>query len=190
MAMPILGAATAVEEQEQESPFDLVEREVRKKSFAVISTVDSKNRPHSTGIVFAMSPPEEELVFYVLTQAKSAKVRNIKENPNVTLVVTFPHHYLRFIPDGTVMIRGTADLVGLEDKGAQAAFAQKGRNLDSNAEALMGTVVIRIQPSKTIYAYGVGVGLNQMRKDPTSARYKVIIPPERRVKRLHLQEAI
>ncbi|MFX1606898.1 MAG: pyridoxamine 5'-phosphate oxidase family protein [Promethearchaeota archaeon] len=191
MAMPVLGAATGVVEPEQEeSPFDLVEREVRKKSFAVISTVDSKNRPHSTGVVFVMSPPGEELAFYVVTQAKSAKVRNIKRNSNVTLVVTFPHHYLRFIPDGTVMVRGTADLVGLDDEGAQAAFAQKGRKLDANSEALMGTVVIRIRPSKTLYVYGVGIGLNQMRKDPTSARYKAIIPPERLAENSHVKEEI
>jgi len=191
MAMPLLGAATGIVEPEQEeSPFDLVEREIRGKSFAVLSTVDSKNQPHSTGVAYVMSPRGEELEFYVVTQATSAKVRNLKRNPNVTLVVTFPHHYLRFIPDSTVMIRGVADLVGLDDEGAQAAFAQRGRKLDANSEALKGTVVIRIRPSKTLYCYGVGVGLNQMRKDPTSARYKVTIPPDRLVKSEHLREAI
>jgi len=190
MAMPLLGAATGVVEPDQESLFDKVEREVRGKSFAVLSTVDSKNRPHSTGVVYVMSPPGEELMFYVLTQSKSAKVRNIKRNPNVSLVVTFPHHFLRFIPDGTVMIRGTADLVGLDDEGAQVAFAQTRRKLDVNSEALKGTIVIRIRPSKKIYCYGVGIGLNQMRKDPTSARYKVTIPPERLAGNSHLQETI
>ncbi|MFX1485016.1 MAG: pyridoxamine 5'-phosphate oxidase family protein [Promethearchaeota archaeon] len=191
MAMPVLGAATAVVEPEpKESRFELVERKVRGKSFAVISTVDSKNAPHSTGVVFVMSPPEEDLMFYVLTQSKSAKVRNIRRNPNVSLVVTFPHYYLRFIPASSVMIRGTADLVGLDDPGAQAAFAQKGRKLDADSEELKGTVVIRIKPRKTIYVYGVGVGVNQMRKDPTSARYKVTIPAERAAKSPTLKEEI
>ncbi|MFW9769692.1 MAG: pyridoxamine 5'-phosphate oxidase family protein [Candidatus Thorarchaeota archaeon] len=191
MAMPILGAATGVVEPEQEeSRFDLVERKVRGKSFAVISTVDSKNRPHSTGVVFVMSPPEEELMLYVLTQSKSAKARNIKRNPNVSLVVTFPHYYLRFIPDSTVMFRGTADIVGIDDSGAQAAFAQIGRKLDADSEAFKGTVVIRIRPSKFVYVYGVGIGMNQMRKDPTSARYKVTIPPERLVEKSTLKEVI
>ena len=193
MAMPILGGATGVVEPEKESPFDLVEREVRRKSFAILSTVDSKNRPHSTGIIFAVSPPGEELAFYIVTQSKSAKVRNIKRDPNVSLVVTFPHYYLRFIPDNTVMFRGEADLIPLDDEGAQAAFAQKKMtrmNLEVDSEVLKDSVVIRIRPSKTVYVYGVGIGLNQMRKDPTSARYKVRIPPERLAERFHEREGI
>jgi len=162
--------------------FDLVEQKVREKTFAVLSTVDSKNRPHSTGIIFAVSPPGEKLTFYVVTQSKSAKIRNIKRNPNVTLVVTFPHYYLRFVPDSTVMFRGKADIVALEDAGAQVAFGQKKMtrmNLEVDSEVLKGSVVIRIRPGKTVYCYGVGIGLNQMRKDPTSARYKVEIPSDR-----------
>lgn len=171
--------------------FDRVEREVRKKTFAVLSTIDSKNRPHSTGIIYAVSRPGEKLSFYVVTQSKSAKVRNIKRNPNVSLVVTFPHHYLRFIPDNTVMFRGTADLIDLDDPGAQAAFAQKKMtrmNLDVDSDVLKDSVVIRVRPSKTVYCYGVGIGLNQMRIDPTSARYKVTIPPKRLARPIHLKE--
>jgi nitroimidazol reductase NimA-like FMN-containing flavoprotein (pyridoxamine 5'-phosphate oxidase superfamily) len=173
--------------------FDFVEQKVREKTFAVLSTVDSKNRPHSTGIIFAVSPPGEELSFYVVTQSKSAKIRNIKGNPNVTLVVTFPHHYLRFIPDSTVMFRGKADIVALGDARAQAAFGQKKMtrmNLQVDSEVLKGSVVIRIRPSKTVYCYGVGIGLNQMRKDPTSARYKVEIPSERLVKTAVVTEVV
>ena len=173
--------------------FDLVEQKVREKTFAVLSTVDSKNRPHSTGIIFAVSSPGDELAFYVVTQLKSAKVRNIKRNPNVTLVVTFPHHYLRFIPDSTVMFRGTADLVSLDNEGAQAAFGQKKMtrmNLEVDSEVLKGSVVIRIRPKKTVYCYGVGIGLNQMRKDPTSARYKVRIPQDRLTKASLVTEVV
>ncbi|MFW9809691.1 MAG: pyridoxamine 5'-phosphate oxidase family protein [Candidatus Thorarchaeota archaeon] len=192
--MPILGAATGVVEPEKKkSPFEIVEREIRKKTFAVISTVDSKNRPHSTGIIFATSAPGEELMFYIVTQAKSAKIRNIKRNPNVSLTITFPHYYLRFIPDSTVMIRGKADIVPLDDEGAQAAFAQKKMtrmNLEVDSEVLKGSVVIRICPNKTVYVYGVGIGLNQMRKDPTSARYKVVIPPERLAENPDMKEVI
>jgi general stress protein 26 len=179
MVMPILEPETGVVEEEQLTQFVKVMQEVRKKTFGVFNTVDSKNRPHSTGIIFAVSPPEEELAFYIVTQAKSAKVRNIKSNSNVSLVVTFPHYYLRFIPDNTVMFRGAAEIIALDDEGAQAAFAQKKMtrmNLEVDSEVLKGSVVIRIRPTKTVYVYGVGIGLNQMRKDPTTARYKVTIP--------------
>jgi len=183
MVMPLLGAATGIVEDPKEKPsqFDLVMKEVRKKTFAVFSTVDLRNRPHSTGIIFAVSPPGEKLTFYIVTQSKAAKVRNIRRNPNVSLLVTFPHYYLRFIPDSTVMFRGTADIISLDDPGAQAAFAQKSMtrmNLKVDSEVLKDSVVIRIRPTETAYCYGVGIGLNKMRKDPTSARYKVTIPSE------------
>ena len=183
MTIPLLCAATGIAEEPQErSRFDRVEREVREKTFGIISTVDSKNRPHSTGIIFAVSAPEDEFAFYIVTLEKSAKVRNIKQNPHVSFLVTFPHHFLRFIPASTVMFRGTAELLPLDDDGAQRAFAQKymtKANLDVDSEVLKGSVVIRIRPYKTVYVYGVSIGLNAMRKDPTSARYKVTIPSER-----------
>ena len=181
--MPQLGAGTGVVENTQEAArFEEVEREVRRKTFGVLSTVDSRNRPHSTGIIFAVSAPEDEFALYIVTQKESAKVRNIKQNQHVCLVVTFPHHFLRFIPDSTVMFRGIAELCSLDDEDAQRAFAQKymtKMNLDVDSEVLRNSVVIKIKPYKTVYVYGMGIGLNTMRKDPTSARYKVTIPSDR-----------
>ena len=52
-------------------------------------------------------------------------------------------------------------------------------NLDVDSEVLRNSVVIKIKPYKTVYVYGMGIGLNTMRKDPTSARYKVTIPSDR-----------
>ena len=182
MAIPSRSTAMGIEGQQSLSYFEKIEREIRKKTFGIISTVDSKNRPHSTGIIFAISAPEDEFAIYVVTLEKSAKVKNIRQNPHVCFVITFPHHYLRFIPASTVMFRGTAELLPLDDDGAQRAFAQKymtKANLDVDSEVLKGSVVIKIRPYRTVYVYGVGIGLNAMRKDPTSARYKVTIPSER-----------
>ncbi|MFW9792791.1 MAG: pyridoxamine 5'-phosphate oxidase family protein [Candidatus Thorarchaeota archaeon] len=195
MAMPLLGAATGIAEDPEmnQPPFDLVEREVRKKTFGVLGAVDLNGRPHTTGIIFSVSDPSDDLAFYVVTQAKSAKVRYIKRNPNVSLLITFPHYYLRFIPDSTVMFRGKAEIVPLNDERAQAAFAQKRMtrmNLQVDSDVLKDSVVIRMIPSKTVHVYGVGIGLNQMRKDPTSARYKVTIPPERLVENPPIKEEI
>jgi nitroimidazol reductase NimA-like FMN-containing flavoprotein (pyridoxamine 5'-phosphate oxidase superfamily) len=162
--------------------FAAVEKEIRKKTFGVISTVDPVGRPHSTGILFGMSPPNSQIYFYVVTSKNAAKVRHIRRNPNVTLTVTFPHHWLRFVPDSTVMFRGTADLVALDDEGFRAAFSQKRMlrmNLQVDSEAMKDSTMIRIRPDRTVYCYGVGIGINKLRKDPTAARYKVIIPEGR-----------
>jgi nitroimidazol reductase NimA-like FMN-containing flavoprotein (pyridoxamine 5'-phosphate oxidase superfamily) len=175
------------------STFDLVEREVRKKTFGVLSVVDFKDRPHTTGIIFAVSDPKDDFALYLVTLAKSAKVRYIKRNPNVSFLVTFPHYYLRFIPASTVMFRGKADIISLDDERAQAAFAQKRMtrmNLEVDSQILNDSVVIRIKPSKIVYVYGIGVGLTQMWKDPSSARYKVVIPPERNDEKLLLKDGL
>ncbi|MFW9851206.1 MAG: pyridoxamine 5'-phosphate oxidase family protein [Candidatus Thorarchaeota archaeon] len=164
--------------------FDDIEKHVRRRKFGIISTVDTKGLPHSTGILFGVSPPESPLAFYIVTQKTSAKVRYIKNNPNVSLVVTFPHYYLRFVPDCTVMFRGKADIISLEDEDVQSAFSQ-GRilkaNMDVDSEVMRDTVVIRIKPFKTVYCYGIGIGMNDLRKDPTKARYKITIPKSRRL---------
>ncbi|MHA1926039.1 MAG: pyridoxamine 5'-phosphate oxidase family protein [Candidatus Thorarchaeota archaeon] len=180
MAMPLLGAATGIEEIPDEGrpgTFGYVEKAVRKRKFGVLSVVDSKDQPHSTGIMYGVSRPGSDLAFYIVTQKNAAKVRHLKKNPNVTLVVTFPHYYLRFIPDSYVMFRGTADFVSLYDDEVRQAFSQ-GKSLP-DSEMMRDVVVIRIKPRKTVYVYGLGIGINRLRKDPTSARYKVTIPPER-----------
>ena len=160
----------------------VVEKEVRKKTFGIISVVDPDGRPHSTGVLFGMSPSDSPMFLYVVTSRKAAKVRYIKRNPSVSLTVTFPHHWLRFVPDSTVMFRGTADLVFLDDEGFRAAFSQKRMlrmNLQVDSEAMKDSIVIRVRPDRTVYCYGVGIGINELRKDPTAARYKVVIPEGR-----------
>ena len=168
-------------QQKDEHSFEYVEKKVRKRKFGVLSVVDSKGRPHSTGIIYGASNPESDLAFYIVTQKNAAKVRHLKKNPNVTLTVTFPHHYLRFVPDSYVMFRGTADFVTL-DEDVQWAFSQ-GKllraNLQVDSEVMRDAVVIRIRPRKTVYVYGLGISMNQLRKDPTAARYKVRIPADR-----------
>ncbi len=77
---------------EKQIPFESVEKAVRKKTFGVLTTIDSKGRPHSTGIIYAVGPPESQFAFYCITGANYVKVRNIKHNPTVSLVVTFPHY--------------------------------------------------------------------------------------------------
>lgn len=184
MTRQIEDTTTKIAEAHEEklTDFSIVEKELRKKTFGILSTVDQKGRPHSTGLIFAVSAPEDDFALYLATLEKSAKVRYIKNNPNVSFLVTFPHYYLRFIPDSTIMFRGTAELLSFEDEGAQRAAAQKKMtrmNLEMDPEVLKKSVIIRIRPNPTVYCYGVGIGLNQLRKDPTAARYKVVIPQKR-----------
>ncbi|MHA2003170.1 MAG: pyridoxamine 5'-phosphate oxidase family protein [Candidatus Thorarchaeota archaeon] len=162
--------------------FDFIEKEVRKKTFGVLSAVDSKGRPHSTGILYGVSPPDSKFALYILTEEGYAKVRHIKRNPNISLVVTFPHYYIRFAPAGYVMFRGTAELVPFNDSEAQWAFSQK-RILrmaqDVDPEILKKAVFIKMNPEPTVFCYAVGIGIMQLRKEHIASDYKVKIPADR-----------
>ncbi|MFX1481955.1 MAG: pyridoxamine 5'-phosphate oxidase family protein [Promethearchaeota archaeon] len=164
--------------------FESVEEAIRKKTFGVLTTIDSKVRPHSTGIIYSVGPPDSLFALYIITGAKYAKVRNIKGNPNVSLVVTFPHYWVRFAPASYVMFRGTAELVPYTDQDAQWAMAQTriGRmNLQTEAEdSQVDFVFIKITPEPRVFCYGLGYSLMDLRGDHTAASYRVTIPKNRR----------
>ncbi|MHA2085805.1 MAG: pyridoxamine 5'-phosphate oxidase family protein [Candidatus Thorarchaeota archaeon] len=162
--------------------FEYIEQEVRKKTYGVLSTIDSKNRPHSTGIIYGVSPPEDKFALYMLTVERYAKVRNIRKNPNISLVVNFPHYYVRFAPDSYVMFRGTGELVPFEDDVARRTFQQKRilrMNLAADPEDLKGAVFIKLNPEPTVFCFGVGIGILELRKAHVASDYKVEIPQER-----------
>jgi general stress protein 26 len=164
--------------------FDFVEKKVRKKTFGVLSTIDSKVRPHSTGIIYAVGPPDSPFALYSIVGKKYAKVRNIKQNHNVSLVVTFPHYWIRFVPASYAMFRGTAEIVPFADADGQWAMSQSriGRmNLNTESDDPDAEFVfIKITPEPTVFCYGLGFGIMEMRGDHANVGYKVIIPEVRR----------
>ncbi len=163
-------------------PFEYVEKHLRKKSFGVISVIDTKNRPHSTGIIYAIPPRPHLFEFYVLTGANYMKTKYIKENPNVAFVITFPHYWIRFAPASVVHFQGKAEILPFSDEVGQNAFKQSRitrMNLESDYEE-EEMVFIRITPPKKLHIYGLGVSLMQMRGDHTNVGYKVEIPAELR----------
>ncbi|MFX1367951.1 MAG: pyridoxamine 5'-phosphate oxidase family protein [Promethearchaeota archaeon] len=162
--------------------FDFLEKEIRKKTFGVLTTIDPKGRPHSTGILYGVSPPASKFCFYIVTGKKYAKTRNIKRNPNVSLVVTFPHYYIRFAPASYAMFRGTAKILPFDTKEGRWAFQQKrilrmAENTDP--EELADAVFIKLNPEPVVFCFGIGFGLMELRSSHTTGDYKVIIPPER-----------
>ena len=164
--------------------FESVEKKVRKKIFGVLTTLDSKGRPHSTGIIYAVGSPEKPFALYSIVGASYAKVRNIKRNPNVSLVVTFPHYWVRFAPASYVMFRGTAEILPDSDEDGRWAMSQTriGRmNLQTEAESI-GTefVHLKMTPEPTVFCFGVGYGLMELRGHFEKAMYKVTVPENRR----------
>ncbi|MHA1959683.1 MAG: pyridoxamine 5'-phosphate oxidase family protein [Candidatus Thorarchaeota archaeon] len=168
---------------EQRFSFEFVEEQVRKKTFGVLSTIDKKGRPHSTGVIYGVSPPESSFALYVMVEENFAKTKNVKRNPNVSLVVTFPHYYMRFVPANYVMFRGTAEILPPDFPDGRWAFRQS-RILRMNQETEVSedesVVFVRINPEPTVFCFGVGYGVMEMRSAHTEAAYKVQIPETRR----------
>ena len=169
---------------EKRFTFESVEKAVRKKSFGVLTTIDTKGRPHSTGILYAVGSTDSPFALYSIVGANYAKVRNIKRNSNVSLVVTFPHYWIRFAPASYVMFRGTGTILPGDDPDGRWAMSQSriGRmNLQTVAEDT-GTefAYIKIVPEPTVFCYGVGYIIMELRGDIENAGYKVTIPENRR----------
>ncbi len=163
-------------------PFDYVASQMMKKSFGILGTVDEKDRSHSTGILYGIAPDPHPFHFYIATEAKYKKTRNIRSNPNVSFVVTFPHFYLRFVPANVVQFQGKADILPLDDPVGVETF-QQSRILSMALETEIDAedlVFIRIVPNKKLFVHGLGIGIMEMRKDPTVGRYNVEIPDNRR----------
>jgi len=164
--------------------YEFVEKNVRKKSFGVLTTIDPKGRPHSTGILYALGSPDKPFALYSIAGEKFAKVRNIKQNPHVSLVVTFPHYWVRFAPASYVMFRGTAEILPADNAEGRWAMSQTriGRmNLQTDADEVgVDYVFIKTTPEPTIFCFGLGYGWMELRKDHISGGYKVAIPINRR----------
>ena len=162
--------------------FEFVEAEVRKKTFGVLTTVDRKGRPHSTGILYGVAPPTSPFALYFLTLEEYVKVRNVKLNPHATLVVPFPHRFLSFIPAPCATFRGEAEVVPFSDPDARWGFAQR-RILRDNVAWLtdVDPIFIRLTPDPGVLCHGLGIGLRRLRKEHTAGGYKAHIPAARLV---------
>lgn len=163
--------------------FEQVEAAVRRKTFGVFTTIDPNGRPHSTGVLYGVAPPTSPFALFVLTLAGYVKVRNVHANPNTSLVVTFPHRVLSFVPASCATFRGRTEVVAATDPDGLWAFRQQ-RILRDNLAVLdrldEPAVFLKLIPDPKVLCYGVGIPLRQMRKHREHLDYRVFIPAERR----------
>lgn len=167
----------------KKATFEYVERQVRKQSYAVISAVDSQGRPHSTGIIYGVAAPGDPFALYMISEGTYAKVHNLRRNPLSSLVIPFPHHWIRMAPANTVMFRGRAQILPFEDLGGQRAFrrgmVQRFLLRTSHEKAFPDLVFIRLDPEPQVFCYGLGIPLLRLQSNIESAGYKVRIPEDR-----------
>jgi hypothetical protein len=158
--------------------FVQVEAAVRTKTFGVLTTIDAKGRPHSTGVLYGVAPASSPFGLFVLTLESYLKTRNVRSNPNVSLVVTFPHRILSFVPASCVTFRGRAAVVPVDDPDGTWAFDQQGilrDNMASLKRVSDPAVFLKLTPDPKVLCYGLGIGPREMRTHREQLSYRVFV---------------
>ncbi len=164
-------------------PFEEVERQLRKRSFGILGTVTPKGAPHATCVLYGVSPPEEKLALYVVTERHYRKTRNVLADPHVWFVVPVPHAILRFVPPSCIQFPGAADVRSLDDPVGRAAFGQDRilrMSIEQAERDEYDAVFLRVRPGKRVFGYGLGISLLELRRDVGKGPFTTIVPDARR----------
>lgn len=161
--------------------FEQVENHIRKKDFGILGSISNDGKPHLTGILYAVSPQEEKFILYIITGKNYKKTKNITKNPDVSLVIPFPHHILRLIPAPCIQIQAKAEIIPRTNEEARNCFRRNRilRKTLKQAYEDENIVFLKVIPEKTIFGHGIGMRLSELRKDETKGSFKSIIPDNR-----------
>lgn len=168
---------------EYDITFSFVEKQIRTKTFGVLTTLNKDGTPHTTGILYGVSPPASKFAIYCLTSKEYKKVHNISQNPDVSFLIPFPHFYIRFAPSSTVTFQGKADFIPVNVTKIQNIFTKK-RILrliidEIQQEEQESMTFIRIKPKSKVLCYGLGYNVFKLRKGHAEGGYSVTIPQDR-----------
>ena len=164
----------------REVPFEKIEKKIRKCKFGFLGSITSGGRPHVAGVMYAVSPPGDDLALYIITSVDTKKAKNIRDNPNVTFAIPIPHHIIRFAPDFNIQFQGKAEILLFNDPKAQEAMKQrrlmkrilKNYPLDTKSE-----IFIHLSPDKKIHGFGLGIPFFKLIKDITGqGQFYSLIP--------------
>lgn len=166
--------------------FAYVEKLLRKKNFGVLTTITPEGRPHSVGVVYAISTPDQPFSIYLITRLVLRKARNIHNNPNVSFVVPFPHYVLRTVPPACIQFQGKAGLISTDNPIATKAFQRSivlRRSMMHSIYLGDESTFIRIVPDNKIFSFGIGANIWQFllrSKNKNLRNYYVVVPEYRR----------
>lgn len=153
-------------EASKDAPFTFayVEKLLRGKNFGVLTTITPEGRPHSVGVVYAVSPPNQPFSIYLITRLLLKKARNIQNNPNVSFVVPFPHYLFRTVPPACIQFQGKAGLISIDNPIATKAFQSTivlRRSMMHSIDLGGESTFIRIVPDNKIFSFGIGARIWQ-----------------------------
>jgi hypothetical protein len=153
-------------EASKDAPFTFayVEKLLRRKNFGVLTTITPEAMPHSVGVIYAVSPPNQPFSIYLITRLVLKKARNIQNNPNVSFVVPFPHYLFRTVPPACIQFQGKAGLISIDNPIAMKAFQSSivlRRSMMHSIDLGGESTFIRIVPDDKIFSFGIGARIWQ-----------------------------
>jgi hypothetical protein len=137
-------------------------RAIRKRSFAVLSTVSSAGYPHAAGVAFSAV----DATLYVSTMRSSRKARNVAANDRVALVI--PVRRLPVGPPFNVQFQGRAVILASDDPEITSLVeAGSLRGITGHGELdEPDGCFLRIVPNGRLHTYGIGVSALAVARDP------------------------
>lgn len=137
-------------------------RAIRRRSFAVLSTVSPAGFPHAAGIAYQAV----DTTLYVSTIGASRKARNVAADERVALVI--PVRRLPVGPPFTVQLQARATVLGADDPEI-TALVERGQLGKITAHGELEEpdgCFLRIVPNGPIHTYGIGVSALAVARDP------------------------
>lgn len=158
--------ATTEKHAPRSVPLDTVTKAMGKRSFCLLATVSSANRPLAAGVLYEAVGT----TLYVSTDRSSRKARNIAENANVAVNIPVrrmpigaPPSLIQFQGVGEVLANDDPEIVKLLEAGRLKGITGHGE-LDRP-----GTCILRITPTRRINTFGLGMSILQFARDPLNA---------------------
>jgi uncharacterized protein YhbP (UPF0306 family) len=165
--------------------YEVVLKQLRKRSFAVLSTADESGRPHAVGVEYGVSPKGDSI--YVMTRRQLKKVRNISANSHVAVTVPLTRRLLWFLPPPSIQFQGMAEILDQTDEEGIRTFNSffMGRRILRMYEefARRGETrvcFIRIVPAAEMSTYMVGHSIFELMRRMEVGIGKVGVPPQYR----------
>jgi len=156
--------------------FPAIEKQIRAKSFGVLSTISPRGYSQSTGVLFGVSA-SDPFVLYIYSNRTYTKVQNILHNPYVSFVIPFPHHFFRFVPANTIALQAQAEVLTAADAAARASFqSHRILRMVLEGETRKDDVFLRLVPLGRLHVYGLGYSLFKLRNNHQEGSYFVNIP--------------
>ncbi|MHA1347760.1 MAG: pyridoxamine 5'-phosphate oxidase family protein [Candidatus Heimdallarchaeaceae archaeon] len=140
---------------------------IKKNSWCVLSTANSKGNPQSSVIMYQ----SDGNAIYFTSGEPTLKARNMRKNNNVSITIPFwKNTFHKFIPapPAELHFRGKVEFL---DRNHEEIQTNLKRFLDFEEKTKMTSeyIYLKVTPGKKIATFGVGIKLLQMRK-PEKAR--------------------